>query len=1173
MPKLKRRIKADAPPGGDTPSRFEMYPGVDYEQDEQVHAPKAPDAKAPAPSNPDKGFLKEPETKANDDDMILTQPIKYVVDSKDAIEKMEALTRKVVESRPELAPQVAVVDQALQQLEQVSQGGGAAAPAPVAPATPAFDAGDRVTVALEDGTYQGQIERLNEDGTFTVRTDQSMTLSNVPAESITRAEVTTMTLPASKRLPSNQVEAARLVTDTIAKAFVEGKKRRVANTSTDGRTIWLHNNAIARKTGDGGVEISLAGWPTVTTRERLNGLMQALGINKRVTQKGGNQLLDGQPWDGDWTNVGSVDAAEATPEKMPMAVPELAARRRPTVTAAPKAAAAEPAKTSEVVTLEFETPALLKMFGLPSMDLDEPFDVDVSDDEVKSVAEDHGIQVVDAEGQPNENFDLVRDAIRYTEESAYQAAYYDRVVAALEQTLEAFANGNSYEYQAAFGDEMESFSGTADGIEPSSIQVGFDKTTFRANKDLAHIINDVIEGVGMFAADLDPAEVTAEDLKASFGNLSMYWEVYGERAPQVDVDNLNPNFDRKELKQQLTDLGLTVASSKVKASKDLTVRARPKVRLNAAEPVAEPPAPAAPSPGAEQWFVVSRSWSDGNDARPDSDVLVKAKDSGDALEKVIAEVQKDFKEPAEDEDGDDQDHYFMWYHDVAAESPDLDEYVAKAMQELGAGSSAEDARTRAMEMMQETGEYYWTESYSLNVEGPFADEAEAKNNASTMHGTPWTLEAGASIGTGEGRIDMIAGKSMGKKPPKEVYKRLKAEAKAKRIKAAPAVAERPAGATAPTTETFSGPAKAKAGYEPTGVKIVEEGGNPRLFDPAKDDVQPAELLMNDQGQLGLANPTGQTTYEDQAGDPLEQEYWKLVKSLAPAPKAAEPVAEPQATDEGRANAEKWAKKAGVKASAKAVADEARAKIKAKKKVKASAFDEIEEIEIGGGFKARRKAKKGEGAGQDEETLEIEVVDADGKVKDTFPDAFGDDTVMIIKFLRQVLDIKEGDDKAAAKSEAKDGGESGIAEKPKALPATKGDEPKDDKKDEEETAKNMEARLETIRGIAGRLLRAGHIQASIEDVDNALMAGKSLTEAQAVAAKKAVDRKVMDLLAQPEEELLIIRASLPHLEARRVTVPASEGGLAPINLSASGVIDVSGKHDIALGAAFGRGFRR
>ena len=269
-------------------------------------------------------------------------------------------------------------------------------------------------------------------------------------------------------------------------------------------------------------------------------------------------------------------------------------------------------------------------------------------------------------------------------------------------------------------------------------------------------------------------------------------------------------------------------------------------------------------------------------------------------------------------------------------------------------------------------------------------------------------------------------------------------------------------------------------------------------------------------------------------------------------------------------------------------------------VQASAFDEIPELEIGGGMIAKRKkAEKKEEGGEDEGD-EIVVLDADGKEVATYPDAFGDDTVMIIKFLRKVLDITDKDDKKAG--EAEEGGEKAekkpkkekeddkAEDKPLVLPDV--EIPKKDKAEDADKveaskrenlelkarADEMEARVADARFVVEAMLRKGHIRASQDDIDAALLDPtnkRTLRQAQEVAARKAVDMEVMRLLAKPEAELRVIKASLSHLKERQVTVNASEGGLQPSNLSAAGLIydaptPTGSNIGLAISAA---GFRR
>lgn len=68
----------------------------------------------------------------------------------------------------------------------------------------------------------------------------------------------------------------RKITQNIVHAFIAGYTRTIGNSHTDGDALFLHGNRIAEKREDG-IYISNAGWSTVTTKERLNGLLDSLG--------------------------------------------------------------------------------------------------------------------------------------------------------------------------------------------------------------------------------------------------------------------------------------------------------------------------------------------------------------------------------------------------------------------------------------------------------------------------------------------------------------------------------------------------------------------------------------------------------------------------------------------------------------------------------------------------------------------------------------------------------------------------------------------------------------------------------------------------------------------------------------------------------------------------------
>ena len=81
----------------------------------------------------------------------------------------------------------------------------------------------------------------------------------------------------------------RKVTKEVVSSFMHRQPKAVGNTTTDGDTLRLHGNAIARWTETGQLEVSFAGWGTVTTRDRLNGIP---GVN--VHQHRHDQYMDGE---------------------------------------------------------------------------------------------------------------------------------------------------------------------------------------------------------------------------------------------------------------------------------------------------------------------------------------------------------------------------------------------------------------------------------------------------------------------------------------------------------------------------------------------------------------------------------------------------------------------------------------------------------------------------------------------------------------------------------------------------------------------------------------------------------------------------------------------------------------------------------------------------------------
>lgn len=89
----------------------------------------------------------------------------------------------------------------------------------------------------------------------------------------------------------------RKITREIVAAFMNRECKRIGNSRTDGKALYLHENPIAVHLSEG-INITTAGWNTVTTRERLNGLP---GV--RVYVRDHQLYLNGRPWDGEWIEV------------------------------------------------------------------------------------------------------------------------------------------------------------------------------------------------------------------------------------------------------------------------------------------------------------------------------------------------------------------------------------------------------------------------------------------------------------------------------------------------------------------------------------------------------------------------------------------------------------------------------------------------------------------------------------------------------------------------------------------------------------------------------------------------------------------------------------------------------------------------------------------------------
>lgn len=93
----------------------------------------------------------------------------------------------------------------------------------------------------------------------------------------------------------------RKITDEAIDAFVKRKRFKKRNTEVrkeeDAIILLLFNNEIAKIDSDG-TWVTIAGWNSDTTRERLNGIPGVC-----ISSKKGELILNGHSWDGHWVNI------------------------------------------------------------------------------------------------------------------------------------------------------------------------------------------------------------------------------------------------------------------------------------------------------------------------------------------------------------------------------------------------------------------------------------------------------------------------------------------------------------------------------------------------------------------------------------------------------------------------------------------------------------------------------------------------------------------------------------------------------------------------------------------------------------------------------------------------------------------------------------------------------
>ena len=91
----------------------------------------------------------------------------------------------------------------------------------------------------------------------------------------------------------------RQITRLAADAFINGRNFSRQNMTVSHNVgnvalMYLHGNLIAERASDGVLRMTLAGWNTPTTRERLNGLLEVMNIDGCFYQKNFEPYFDGR---------------------------------------------------------------------------------------------------------------------------------------------------------------------------------------------------------------------------------------------------------------------------------------------------------------------------------------------------------------------------------------------------------------------------------------------------------------------------------------------------------------------------------------------------------------------------------------------------------------------------------------------------------------------------------------------------------------------------------------------------------------------------------------------------------------------------------------------------------------------------------------------------------------
>jgi hypothetical protein len=176
------------------------------------------------------------------------------------------------------------------------------------------------------------------------------------------------------------------------------------------------------------------------------------------------------------------------------------------------------------------------------------------------------------------------------------------------------------EYLDANNEQVQRLKNTPEVVSATWDGEGYDAGLDIVIQNPTHLFNDIINGVGYIAPDLEVREpMSPEDVKGYLGHLKDYFEVYGDSKPEIS-DNLSPDVSDEDLEYHL--------EYRLRESGDITLDRAGEAIIEHMDEEYERPAPEDEAEK-ESWMEEIKEWAVKVAAWTglDADAIVKASEA------------------------------------------------------------------------------------------------------------------------------------------------------------------------------------------------------------------------------------------------------------------------------------------------------------------------------------------------------------------------------------------------------------------------------------------------------------------------------------------------------------------------------------------------------------------